>query len=151
MCGSIYHPGVDINHPTKLGNADMGEPISSVANGRVVSIGCNWAGLVVRHKTAQNEIVFVVYGHIQNISSGLHVGDVVKKGQQLAEVGRVGAALAHLHFEIRKAIHPKAFCDVAYCRAVDLFEGRYILKDKVLIKQFYYQPEQFVIAQSSDK
>lgn len=102
----LIHNGIDSAEPE-------GTPVLAVADGTVVVAGedisrlygwrCNWYGhLVVVELDDQwlNQPVYVLYGHILNIS--VVVGQRVQRGDQVAEVGHGGAAqLAHLHFEVR--------------------------------------------------
>lgn len=86
------HDGIDISAPT-------GTPIYASAPGRVVFSGQmrGYGNLVlVRH----GDDFFTAYAH--NSANKVKVGQTVKKGQLVAEVGRTGRATApHLHFEIR--------------------------------------------------
>ena len=97
--GSLYglrsgrrHDGIDISAPN-------GTPIYAAAPGRVVFAGQmrGYGNLVlVRHE----DDFFTAYAH--NSANKVKVGQQVKKGQLVAEVGRTGRATApHLHFEIR--------------------------------------------------
>jgi len=95
------HKGIDVAAPT-------GTPIKSVANGKVVFTGVqNGYGnvIIIRH----NESIMTVYAH--NERNMVREGDIVKKGQPIATVGRTGRATGpHLHFEYRingKAINPR--------------------------------------------
>jgi len=102
----LLHNGVDSAEP-------MGEPLLAVADGVVVVAQddyrqlygwrCDWYGhLVVLEidQTWQGRPVFVLYGHVQEIS--VEAGQRVNRGEQLALVGFGGAATApHLHLEVR--------------------------------------------------
>ena len=95
------HKGIDVAAPT-------GTPIKSVAKGKVAFVGIqNGYGnvIIIKH----NENIMTVYAH--NERNMVREGDIVKKGQPIATVGRTGRATGpHLHFEYRingKAINPR--------------------------------------------
>ena len=57
-------------------------------------------GIVVYQRDATKRFVFY-YAHLKRYAPGLKVGDLVKKGQQIGEVGTTGRTFgAHLHFAI---------------------------------------------------
>ncbi len=110
--------GWDENGRLLLHNAvdmaeDLGTPVLAAADGTVVVAQsdinahygwrCNWYGhlvVVELDEKWQDQPVYTLYGHILNIE--VEVGQRVKRGDQLAEVGIGGAATApHLHFEVR--------------------------------------------------
>jgi len=102
----LIHNGIDSAEPE-------GTPVLAVANGTVVVAGddtsrlygwrCNWYGHLVVVELDDhwlNQPVYVLYGHVLNIS--VVVGQRVERGDQVAEVGHGGAAqLPHLHLEVR--------------------------------------------------
>ncbi|TRX10129.1 peptidoglycan DD-metalloendopeptidase family protein [Flavobacterium gawalongense] len=63
--------------------------------------------LILEHKI-ENHIFYTLYGHLSLESiTGIEIGDVVKKGQQLATLGDAsvnGDYAPHLHFQIIKTI-----------------------------------------------
>ena len=86
------HKGVDLNAP-------MGTSVFAAMDGRVIAVG--------RQRQYGNFVtidhgngVVTHYGHHRiNL---VEVGDVVRRGQKIAEVGRTGNATGpHLHFELR--------------------------------------------------
>jgi Membrane proteins related to metalloendopeptidases len=105
------HLGDDLNG---IGgeNSDLGDPIYAVADGRVLlarDAGPGWGNVViVLHAYIENgerRYVQSYYGHVESML--VHVGDDVRRGQQVATVGTAnGRYLAHLHFEIREFITP---------------------------------------------
>ncbi|HEX9082215.1 MAG TPA: peptidoglycan DD-metalloendopeptidase family protein [Holophagaceae bacterium] len=86
------HKGVDLTAP-------MGTPVFAAMDGKVIMSG--------RHRQYGNYIildhgngVMTLYAHAKvNL---VHEGEIVHRGQQIAEVGRTGNATGpHLHFELR--------------------------------------------------
>ena len=87
------HKGVDLTAP-------VGTDVYSVMDGEVVATG--------RHRQYGN---FVVVDHGNGVSTlyahhksnFVQEGDIVRRGQKIAEVGRTGNATGpHLHFEVRQ-------------------------------------------------
>ncbi len=86
------HKGVDLTAP-------MGTDVYAAMDGRVIEAG--------RHKDYGNFVVLdhgngvtTLYGHHK--LNYVRTGDVVRRGQKIAEVGRTGKATGpHLHFELR--------------------------------------------------
>ncbi|TKR33787.1 LysM peptidoglycan-binding domain-containing protein [Luteimonas gilva] len=88
--------------PTKQGidiAGSGGQVVRAAADGVVVYSGSGLIGygelIIVKH----NEQWLSAYGH--NRSRLVNEGQLVKSGQQIAEMGRSGAARDMLHFEIR--------------------------------------------------
>lgn len=91
------------------GDSDLHDPIYSIANGVVTfayDVGGGWGRvIIIRHayrdpKTGKVEYCDSLYGHNRSIK--VKVGDLVKRGQQIATMGNNrGMYPAHLHFEIR--------------------------------------------------
>ena len=88
--------------PTKQGidvAGSSGAPVRAAADGVVVYSGSGLVGygelIIVKH----NEAWLSAYGH--NRTRLVNEGQLVKAGQQIAELGRTGAARDMLHFEIR--------------------------------------------------
>lgn len=87
------HEGLDVS-------GKFGQPIKSVANGRVVYSGVmsGYGRIVVIYHGGG---VSSVYAH--NRENLVKVGDLVEKSQPVATIGQSGRATGpHLHFEIRK-------------------------------------------------
>ncbi|HBY08423.1 MAG TPA: hypothetical protein DEH22_11775 [Chloroflexi bacterium] len=104
---NVVHTGVDIP-------AEPGTPVLAVADGKV-----EWAGyglyrrvqgdpsdpyglaVVIRHDFSfQNEQLYTVYGHLQEID--VIRGQRVTMGEQIGLVGQTGKVTGpHLHFEVR--------------------------------------------------
>jgi lipoprotein NlpD len=101
--GDPTRQGIDI-----AGNA--GQPVRAAADGVVVYSGSGLVGygelIIVKH----NDQWLSAYGH--NRARLVNEGQLVKAGQQIAEMGRSGAARDMLHFEIRyngKPVDPMAY------------------------------------------
>ncbi|MCS7205518.1 MAG: M23 family metallopeptidase [Leptospiraceae bacterium] len=88
-----FHKGIDIA-------AEMGTPIRAARDGIVIFSGRMEGygnSIFIRH---QNQYI-TIYAH--NKVNYVKVGEVVRQGQIIGEVGRTGYATGpHLHFEIRK-------------------------------------------------
>ena len=87
------HKGIDIPAP-------VGSPIVAIDDGEVVYAGDELSGFgnltVLSHKYG----VFSVYGHANKLLT--KKGDIVKRGQEIAEVGNTGHSTGpHLHLEVR--------------------------------------------------
>lgn len=95
------HDGIDIAAP-------IGTPIRSVADGEVIYSDHRIKGygnmVVIRHASG----VCTVYAH--NSANFVKVGDPIRRGQVIGEVGSTGRSTGpHLHFEVRaggKAVNP---------------------------------------------
>ncbi|KAF3977895.1 MAG: peptidoglycan DD-metalloendopeptidase family protein [Methylococcales symbiont of Iophon sp. n. MRB-2018] len=85
--------GIDI-----AGN--IGQKVKSAASGKVVYSGSGLTGygnlLIIKH----NYLYLSAYANNSRLL--VKEGQTVKKGQVIAEVGRIGRQQASLHFEIRK-------------------------------------------------
>jgi murein DD-endopeptidase MepM/ murein hydrolase activator NlpD len=97
------HTGVDFR-------ASMGDPVRVTANGKVVSAG--WAGGYGRMvEVDHGNGLSTRYGHMSQID--VKVGDIVKIGQVIGEVGSTGRSTGpHLHYETRidgEAVDPQKF------------------------------------------
>lgn len=93
-----FHDGVDF-----AGAGALGSPIFSVADGEVTRSGPasgygNW--ITIKHNI-DGQSVESLYGHMPASSITVQVGDKVKAGQKIAEVGNEGFSTGpHLHFGI---------------------------------------------------
>ncbi|GAB2610219.1 peptidoglycan DD-metalloendopeptidase family protein [Novilysobacter erysipheiresistens] len=92
----------EAGEPTKQGidiAGTGGAPVRASGDGTVVYSGSGLVGygelIIIKH----NEHWLSAYGHNRNRL--VNEGAVVKAGQQIAELGRTGAARDMLHFEIR--------------------------------------------------
>lgn len=98
-----YHTGADLNYGSPY--ADRGMPVYSPASG-VVVYQANlsvWGNVtVIRHdplRSPTGKVMWTRYGHMQNLR--VNVGDRVKRGQQIGEIGDAGGRyVPHLHYDI---------------------------------------------------
>ena len=103
VAGEPTQQGIDI-----AGQA--GQPVRAAADGVVVYSGSGLVGygelVIVKH----NDAWLSAYGH--NRARLVNEGQLVKAGQQIAEMGHSGAARDMLHFEIRfngKPVDPLSY------------------------------------------
>jgi murein DD-endopeptidase MepM/ murein hydrolase activator NlpD len=97
------HTGLDFR-------AASGDPVRATANGKVASAG--WAGGYGRMvEIDHGNGLSTRYGHLSEIN--VKVGDVIKIGQVIGEVGSTGRSTGpHLHYETRidgEAVDPQKF------------------------------------------
>ena len=99
------HAGMDVG-------GYNGQPIFAASAGRVVFVGQQngYGNLVV---VDHGHGLETRYGHLSGFNA--KVGDVVKRGQQIARMGSTGRSTGtHLHFEVRvqgRAINPRPFLE----------------------------------------
>jgi lipoprotein NlpD len=95
---STYVAGNPTRQGIDVGNGE-GTPVRAAAGGVVVYSGSGLVGygelVIVKH----DDNWLSAYGH--NRARMVNEGQVVKAGQQIAEMGHTGAARDMLHFEIR--------------------------------------------------
>ena len=110
--GSDEHGKRDTHYGVEFLNS-AGTPVVAAADGVVVVAGddkkvkysqfYNYYGnlVVLQHEVAGiSEPMYTLYAHLSKIDVG--VGDTVKKGEKIGEVGSTGGATgSHLHFEVR--------------------------------------------------
>jgi murein DD-endopeptidase MepM/ murein hydrolase activator NlpD len=97
------HTGLDFR-------AQMGDPVRATANGKIVNSG--WSGGYGRMvEIDHGNGLSTRYGHLSQID--VKVGDIVKIGQVIGEVGSTGRSTGpHLHYETRiegEAVDPQKF------------------------------------------
>jgi murein DD-endopeptidase MepM/ murein hydrolase activator NlpD len=88
------HDGVDFGAPT-------GTPVRATSDGEVSFIG-RYGGygklLVLKHR----DNISTAYAHLNAFAPGLSVGETVRQGEVIGEVGATGRVTApHLHYEVR--------------------------------------------------
>ena len=87
------HKGIDIAGP-------IGTPIDAAADGIVIAAGWNSGGYGNLVEIRHSDGTTTRYGHNSRLS--VSVGQVVRQGQQVAQMGSTGHSTgSHLHFEIR--------------------------------------------------
>lgn len=92
-----YHSGLD------LGAAD-GTPILAAADGTVTvaEFSGGYGGLIIVEHTINGQTVATGYAHMWQHGIHVSVGDRVRAGQHIGDVGSSGRSTgAHLHFEVR--------------------------------------------------
>ncbi len=95
---STFHKGIDMN-------PGIGSPIQAVADGVVREVSPTDNGglgvYVVIDHTIDGQLVSSVYAHMLEGSAAVEVGQPVKVGQLVGNVGNTGQSTGpHLHFEI---------------------------------------------------
>jgi murein DD-endopeptidase MepM/ murein hydrolase activator NlpD len=145
----FWHYGIDIQNP-------QGTPIIAVGPGRVVHAGPDdqapllgpWAdfygqAVVIQHPQSwQGRPVYTLYGHVSRVL--VKVGQQVKAGDVIAEVGQLGVAVGpHLHLEVR--VGGTTYDDT---RNPDLWvrpdPGFGVIAGRVVDQRGYYVPQQLV-------
>jgi murein DD-endopeptidase MepM/ murein hydrolase activator NlpD len=135
------HPGEDWNGRGG-GDTDLGQPVYSVANGRVRFAGhCGrlWGNVVivehVFYENHERRRVHSVYAHLLDIKT--RAGAAVRRGQLIASIGQDPDKLfnAHLHLELRW----DASLAPTYWPTSD---GR----DETWVREHYAEPSSFIRA-----
>lgn len=96
--GQSFHNGIDLAGP-------KGTPIYAFADGDVVAAADSgvqgFGGWVVLNHKIDGKQIQTVYGHSEPGQVHVKVGDKVKKGQHIADMGTGGESTGdHLHFEV---------------------------------------------------
>lgn len=95
----VMHKGVDFV-------ADPGDEVYAPADGRVVYVGTRGHGYGLTVVLDHGYGVQTHFAHLARVLSG--VGDAVRRGQAVAQVGNSGRSTgAHLHYEVRFAGLPE--------------------------------------------
>ena len=88
------------------GDTDLGDPVHSVAGGRVVfaeDVGGGWGNVVRIVHRCEDGKVESVYAHLDVIA--VSVGERVERGDVIGSIGDAHAEyVPHLHFELRNEV-----------------------------------------------
>ncbi|MBI5304047.1 MAG: M23 family metallopeptidase [Chloroflexi bacterium] len=173
LYGTTSRGDYDVHHGEEFVNP-TGTPLFAVADGAVVVAGddtsarlcgddnkktcgrdINFYGKLVVIQLARqykDQRVFALYGHMNRIA--VNVGDQVKQGDPLGEIGMTGIAVGpHVHFEIRVGVN-----DYAHTRnpilwttpltgrgaLVGRFAEKGVLTRGAIIQLWRADPEQFI-------
>jgi murein DD-endopeptidase MepM/ murein hydrolase activator NlpD len=102
MWSKGYHTGVDFAVP-------VGTNVVAVADGKIEN--ASWGQSYGTQLVQKVDGGWVIYAHLSNAL--VKAGDVVKRGQHIAESGNSGnSSGAHLHFEMRDNIRWSAGTDI---------------------------------------
>jgi len=105
------HKGIDIG-----GGVKIGDPIYAAADGVIIYSNYNQGGygnmVMIDHGLDENGVkIITLYGHGNKLLK--NVGDTVKKGDVIMELGTTGNSTGpHVHFEVREngvAVDPKKY------------------------------------------
>lgn len=103
---SSFHNGLDVAAP-------VGTPIIAGEGGTVIDAG--WMGGLGNAVFIQIECTGHILGYGHNIRNNVKIGEKVKKGQQIAEMGSTGLSTGpHSHFIVRvngRAVDPLIYLD----------------------------------------
>lgn len=99
-----FHDGKDIND-NGGGNSDLGKPLYAIADGKIVGVHEHTGqGNFGKHFFLQIDGAwgtrYVHYAHCNKLL--IKLDQVVKEGDQVAEVGNTGTVYAHCHFAVKK-------------------------------------------------
>ena len=99
--GENNHSGEDWNGK-RGGDSDLGDPIYAIANGWVSEAedqGGGWCKVmrIVHH--VDGAFLESIYAHNETMTKS--TGDWVRRGEQIATIGKCSDYYAHLHFELR--------------------------------------------------
>ncbi|MBW4435732.1 MAG: peptidoglycan DD-metalloendopeptidase family protein [Pleurocapsa minor GSE-CHR-MK-17-07R] len=99
-----YHTGADLNLNTPRWDADANAPVYAPASGTVTFAASLpiWGNIIViKHDplAVGGKVVYTRFAHVSNMI--VKVGDRVRRGQQVCQVGNAFGRFAyHLHFDI---------------------------------------------------
>lgn len=93
--GRELHSGIDIS------GTGYGSPAYATNNGTIIEMNYQWSygnHILIDHGNGY----YTLYAHLSKFASGLGVGSIVERGQQIGYIGMTGSATGpHLHYEIR--------------------------------------------------
>ncbi len=102
--GAVVAGFDDVKSKGLLFTGNAGDPVLAAADGRVVYAGSGLRGygnlVIVKH----NNVFLTAYAHNQALL--VKEDQVVRRGQQIAEMGNTDADRVQLHFEIRRQGRP---------------------------------------------
>ena len=108
--GRQFHEGIDIKCVSRDRRGEPLDDIYAAMDGVVAHINAkigdsNYGRYIVLEHPNQAPAVYTLYAHLSRIAPGLHVGEVVRRGQVIATMGHtsdrpIPRDRAHLHFEI---------------------------------------------------
>lgn len=137
-----YHDGSDLNKNVPVWNDDYLQDVYAIGEGRVTFMGSgggSWGHIIdIKHPTSDGSYVVSRFGHIANPL--VNTGDVVKKGQIVAQVGNAdgyyAVGRAHLHWNISRPGDP-IMIDTP---------NQWCGTNASCVDQHYIDPKQFVIS-----
>ena len=109
--GSQFHEGLDIRPMKRDRNGEPADPVFAAMDGivRHVSLSpgaSSYGRYIILEHPDQTPAVYTLYAHLARAESGIRPGVRVRKGQEIATMGRSAGGYAipkergHLHFEI---------------------------------------------------
>ena len=91
----MKHSGVDLK-------GEVGDPVIVIEDGEVIEadFDITYGNYIKVKHEVNGEVIYSKYGHLSKID--VEVGDIVKNGDKIGEVGATGMATGpHLHFEMQ--------------------------------------------------
>ncbi len=116
--GSKFHEGIDIKCLRRDKRREPTDPVLAVSDGTVAFINTkpglsNYGRYIILEHRWDGVQVYTLYAHLQGWPRALVSGETVRKGQQIAWMGRstnsaggITSERAHLHFEINFMLNP---------------------------------------------
>lgn len=166
FCYNLNHPGHDMNVAWTSGNDDDGTTVYAAADGIVVDIRrsgtAEWGAIEIEH-VRDGRPFYTNYGHNGRIFVAL--GELVRLGEPISEIGRIGTTYSHLHFEARTERHGchqptvDRYCMQDYIRdsrgeretlRSSMFFGCDSLRNRNTVLSWYANPIETVVASSMD-
>jgi murein DD-endopeptidase MepM/ murein hydrolase activator NlpD len=109
--GAQFHEGLDIRAISHDRHGEATDPITAAMDGVVRHVNAspgnsNYGRYIVIEHPDQTPAVYTLYAHLARIEPGIRPGVPVKRGQEIATMGRSASGSAipkersHLHFEI---------------------------------------------------